>query len=134
MSKTSSKFSCFLPSQQHLPPNLIFVRPQVSLDFVNAVGLVSYKVSDGEIGGLTFENVESLKKDIIVEEILSCKEIQSNEFSTCFVPGLYGPRQAIKLSCHTFTLAPLSHKKWSEPSTKSPQPITVPDNTKDTNT
>ena len=109
-------------------PNLVFVRPQVPLDFVNAVILFSYKVRDGEIGGLTFKTVESLKKGIITEEILSCEEIQSEEFSTCFVPGLYEPRQAIELSYHTFTLAPLSHKKWSEPSTKSPQPITVADN------
>ena len=110
-------------------PNLVFVRPQVPLDFVNAVVLFSYKVRDGEIGGLTVETVESLKKGIITEEILSCEEIQSEEFSTCFVPGLYEPRQAIELSYHTFTLAPLSHKKWSEPSTKSP--IAVADSKND---
>ena len=104
-------------------PNLVFVRPQVPLDFVNAVVLFSYKVRDGEIGGLTFETVESLKKGIITEEILSSDEMQSKEFSTCFVPGLYGPCEAIELSCHTFTLAPLSRKKWSKPSTKS-QPVT----------
>ena len=93
-------------------PNLVFVRPQVPLDFVNAVVLFSYKVRDGKISGLLFKTVESLKKGIITEEILSCEEMQSEEFSTCFVPGLYELRQAIKLSCHTFTLAPLNHKKW----------------------
>ena len=112
-------------------PNLVFVRPQVALDFVNAVVLFSYKVRDGEIGGLTVKTMDSLKKGIITEEILSCEEMQSEEFSTCFVPGLYELRQAIKLSCHTFTLAPLSQEKWSEPSTKSPQPITMADEKKD---
>ena len=112
-------------------PNLVFVRPQVALDFVNAVVLFSYKVRGGEIGGLSFKTKKSLKYGIITEEMLSCDEMQSNVFPTSFVPGLYELRQAIKLSCHTFTLAPLSHKKWSEPSTKSPQPITVPDGKKD---
>ena len=107
-------------------PNLVFVRPQVPLDFVNAVVLFSYKISDGCTHGILAHIADSLENGIITEEILSC-----NEFSACFVPGLYGPRQAIELSCHTFTLAPLSHKKWSEPSPKSPQPITVADGKKE---
>ena len=101
-------------------PNLVFVRPQVPLDFVNAVVLFCYKISDGCTHGIPASIVDSLKNGIITKEMLSC-----DEFSSCFVPGLYEPRQAIKLSCHTFTLAPLSRKKWSEPSTKSAQPITV---------
>ena len=112
-------------------PNLVFVKPQVPLDFVNAVVLFSYKVRGGEIGGLTSKTKKSLKNGIITEEILSCEEMQSNVFPTSFVPGLYELRQAIELSCHTFTLAPLSRKKWSEPSTKSLQPIAVPDSKKD---
>ena len=102
-------------------PNLVFVRPQVPLDFINTVVLFSYKISDGCAHGF-----EKMENGIITEEMLSC-----NEFSACFVPGLYGPRQAIELSCHTFTLAPLSRKKWSEPNTKSAQPITVADSKKD---
>ena len=107
-------------------PNLVFVRPQVPLDFVNAVVLFSYKISDGCTHGILADIADSLENGIITEEMLSC-----DEFSACFVPGLYGPRQAIELSCHTFTLAPLSCKKWSEPSTKSPQPIAVVDGEKD---
>ena len=106
--------------------NLVFVRPQVPLDFVNAVVLFSYKINDGCTHGFLAHIADSLENGIITKEMLSC-----DEFSACFVPGLYGPRQAIELSCHTFTLAPLSRKKWSEPSTKSPQPITVSDNKKD---
>ena len=103
-------------------PNLVFVRPQVPLDFVNAVVLFSYKISDGRTHGILAHIADSLKNGIITEEMLSC-----DEFSACFVPGLYGPHEAIKLSCHTFTLAPLSHKKWSEPT----QPIAVADGKKD---
>ena len=107
-------------------PNLVFVKPQVPLDFVNAVVLFSYKISDGCTHGILVHIADSLKNGIITEEMLSC-----DEFSACFVPGLYGPHQAIELSCHTFTLAPLSRKKWSEPSTKSPQPTAVADGKKD---
>ena len=92
-------------------PNLVFVKPQVPLDCTHDI----------------LANIaDSVKNGIITEEMLSC-----NEFSACFVPGLYGPHQAIELSCHTFTLAPLSRKKWSEPSTKSPQAIAVADGKKD---
>ena len=107
-------------------PNLVFVSPQVPLDFVNAVVLFSYKISDGCTHSISASIVDSLENGIITEEMLSC-----DEFSACFVPGLYEPRQAIELSCHTFTLAPLSRKKWSEPSTKSAQPITAADGKKE---
>ena len=107
-------------------PNLVFVKPQVPLDFVNAVVLFSYKISDGCTHGILADIADSLENGIITEEMLSC-----DEFSACFVPGLYEPRQAIELSCHTFTLAPLSRKKWTEPSTTSAQPVTVPDSKKD---
>ena len=106
-------------------PNLVFVRPQVPLDFVNAVVLFSYKISDGCSHGILADISDSLENGIITEELLSC-----DEFSACFVPGLYGPREAIELSCHTFTLAPLSRKKWSGPSTKS-QHLALPDSKKD---
>ena len=107
-------------------PNLVFVRPQVPLDFINALVLFSYKISDGCTHNISASIVDSLENGIITEEMLSC-----DDFSACFVPGLYEPRQAIELSCHTFTLAPLSRKKWSEPSTKSAQPITAADSKKD---
>ena len=107
-------------------PNLVFVSPQIPLDFVNTVVLFSYKISDGCTHNISASIVDSLENGIITEEMLSC-----DDFSPCFVPGLYGPRQAIELSCHTFTLATLSRKKWSEPSTKSAQPVTAADSKKD---
>ena len=106
-------------------PNLVFVRPQIPLDFVNAVVLFSYKISDGHARGFLASIADSLKNGVITEEMLGF-----DEFSACFVPGLYGPRQAIELSCHTFTVAPLSHKKWSEPSTKSAQHMPDSENSK----
>ena len=107
-------------------PNLVFVKPQVPLNFVNTVVLFRYQISDDCTHGILAHIADSLENGIITEEMLSC-----NEFSACFVPGLYGPRQAIELSCHTFTLAPLSCKKWSEPSAKSLQPVPVADRKQD---
>ena len=102
-------------------PNLVFVKPQVPLNFINAVVLFSYKVSSGDIRGFPIGIATSLEKGVITEEMLNCDEMLSNdEFPTCFVPGLYGLRQAIELSCHTFTLAPLSCKKQREPSIEPP--------------
>ena len=107
----------FLYFQRALP-NLVFVTPQVPLDFVNAIVRFSYKAIDGHLKGFPAKFVSSLKNAIITEEMLSHKEL-----SSCFVPGLYEPHHAIKLFLHTFTLAPLnSHQQ--QPTTskrKAPQ-------------
>ena len=50
-------------------------------------------------------------------------EMLRQEFRTSFVPGLYEPHHAIKLLCHIFTLAPLSHKQKLKTSKNSPEPI-----------
>ena len=55
--------------------------------------------------GVTEELATSVRDGILTEEILS-----HEHFSKCFVPGLYGPRDAIDLLFHTFTLAPLSRE------------------------
>ena len=91
-------------------PNLIFVKPQIPLGVVNAVLLLSYKISDGSFHGLPTKFSSYVKNGIITEELLS-----HDEFATCFVSGLYESRDAIKLLCHIFTLAPLQkHAKETE--------------------
>lgn len=81
-------------------PNLVFVNPQVPLDI--AVVQFSYQVGAGEFHGFPARFASSLRDGIITEEILSHEKL-----SSCFIPGLYEPRDAIKLFCHTFTIAPL---------------------------
>ena len=91
---------------QHVLPNLIFIKPQVPLDFVNAIVRFSYRVSAGSFQAFPAKFVSLLQDAIITEEMLS-----HDELSFCFIPGLYEPQHAIKLFCHTFTIAPLSHDK-----------------------
>ena len=95
-------------------PNLIFVEPQVPLVFINAVVLCSYKISTGS-SHTKFSSY--LANGIITEEMLR------QEFHTSFVPCFYEPHHAIKLLCHIFTLAPLSHEQKLKTSKNSPEPI-----------
>ena len=108
----------------HVIPNLVFTRPQVPLDCMNAIVQFKYKVESGELKGVTKDFTTSVKDGIITEEILSHQQL-----SKCFVPGLYEPCHAIDLLFNTFTLAPLSHdpqqKTGSSPviQTKSSTPV-----------
>ena len=90
---------------RHVLPHLVFTKPQVPLDSINSIVQFSYKVESGEVKGVTKKLTCSLRDGIITEEILNQEQL-----SKCFVPGLYEPRHAIDLLCHTFTLAPLSHE------------------------
>ena len=94
---------------QYVLPNLIFTKPQIPLDFINAVVLFSYRVNAGEVKGVTAKLASSLRDGIITEEILGHKLL-----SKCFIPNLYEPHNAIDLLLHTFSLAPLSHEPQSK--------------------
>ena len=89
----------------HVMPNLVFTRPQIPLHCMNSIVQFKYKLESGEMMGVTEELATSVRDGILTEEILS-----HEHFSKCFVPGLYGPRDAIDLLFHTFTLAPLSRE------------------------
>ena len=107
---------------RHVLPKLAFVKPQVPLDFINAVVSFSYKVTTGEFRGFPAKYATMLKDGIITEEML-CKNL-----SVCFINGLYEPRHAIKLFCHTYTIACLSNERQSIGKIKqpaSPEPPSV---------
>ena len=55
----------------HVMPNLVFTRPQVPLDCMNAIVQFKYKVESGELKGVTKDFTTSVKDGIITEEILS---------------------------------------------------------------
>ena len=84
-------------------PNLVFVDPQVPLDFVNKVVAFCYKVKCRDFPGLPVEYEILLQNGTISEEML-----QHESLSSCFVPGLYESHHAIKLFTHLRVLAPLS--------------------------
>ena len=100
---------------RHVLPKLAFVKPQVPLDFINAVVSFSYKVTTGEFRGFPAKYATMLKDGIITEEMLCHASL-----SVCFINGLYEPRHAIKLFCHTYTIAHLSNERQSNVKIKQP--------------
>ena len=100
---------------QRVLPNLVFLAPQVPLDFVNAIVAFSYKVKSGALPALKAKYVRFCNEGIITEEMLCDKTLQ---FSDCFVPGIYEPQHAIKLFRHIYTIA-------EEPLVESQQPSTA---------
>ena len=99
-------------------PNLVFLDPQVPLDFVNAIVRFSYKAKSGAIGPLTAQQIRFCSEGILTEELL-----QHECLSTIFIPKLYEPRHALNLFQHIFTVAPLSED--SSAATDSRQPLTA---------
>ena len=106
---------------RHILPNLVFTKPQTPLECINAVVRFSYMVESGEVRGIPWKLVLSLRDGIITEEILSHKQL-----TQCFIPGLYEPCDAIDLLCHTLTLAPLSREVQSTPDSSHPATGTPP--------
>ena len=96
------RHNVFLYFRQILP-NLVFLDPQVPLDFVNAIVRFSYKAKSGAIGPLTAQQIRFCSEGILTEELL-----QHECLSTSFIPNLYEPRHALNLFQHIFTIAPLS--------------------------
>ena len=90
---------------QRVLPNLVFLSPQVPLDFVNAIVALSYKVKSGGLPAVLAKYERFCKEGIMTEEMLCDKSLQ---LSDCFIPGIYEPQHAIKLFLHTYTIAQLS--------------------------
>ena len=82
-------------------PNHVFIKPQVPLDIITGIVRFSYTNPQGFLGKFA----RLLKDGTITEELLSCHEISPH-----FKKGFYEVKDAIKLFCHTFTIAPLGHK------------------------
>ena len=78
-------------------PNHVFVEPQVPLDIVRGIVSLSYKQLEGCLA-----NVDLLDDGIVTEEILGYDDVSPH-----FKKGFYEVKDAIKLFCHTLTLAPL---------------------------
>ena len=90
----------FLYFQQVLP-NHVFIKPQVPLDIINGIVRFSYK----KLQCIPAKLVRLLKDGIITKELLNYDQISPH-----FEKGFFDVHDAIKLFCHTFTIAPLDHK------------------------
>ena len=78
-------------------PNHVFVEPQVPLNIFRGIVSLSYKQLQGVPA-----NVDLLDDGIVTEEILGYDDVSPH-----FEKGFYEVKDAIKLFCHTLTLAPL---------------------------
>ena len=97
-------------------PKHVFVKPQVPLDIVNGIVRYSYKKLQGVPA-----NVALLKgTGTVTEEMLSYDEVSPH-----FKEDFYEVKDAIKLFCHTLTLAPL------EPDTAENEATPVDDEKKE---
>ena len=94
---------------QSVLPNLVFLKPQLPLDSVNAIIQFSYKVKHGEFEGDPQFFISNLNNAIITEEML-----QHDYLKKHFIPDLYEAHHSIELFCHTFTIAPLSREPQLE--------------------
>ena len=101
-------------------PHLVFTKPQVPVDFINAVVQFSYKVTSGILKGYPANLASSLRDGIITEEILGHELL-----SKCFIPNLYEPHHAIEMLLHNFNIAPLSREPQSKEGTIQPK-IPIP--------
>ena len=110
------RYNIFLYFQDVLP-NLVFLAPQVPLDFVNAIVAFSYKVKSGALPALKAKFVRFCNEGIITEEMLC----DHKSLSSCFVPGIYESQHAITLFRHIYTIAELTNE---EPLATSQHPVT----------
>ena len=86
----------------HVLPNHVFIKPQVPLDIVNSIVAFSYK----KLQGVPAKLVSQLENGIITEELLGYDQISPH-----FQTGVYEVHDAIRLFCHTLTIAPLHHEE-----------------------
>ena len=84
---------------QRVLPNHVFVNPRVPLDIVNDIVKFSFKYKES---GSRPNFIRMLDEGIITKELLGQVEISPH-----FKNGVYEVKDAIKLFCHTCTLAPL---------------------------
>ena len=83
-------------------PNHVFIKPQVPLDIINSIVAFSYK----RLQGVPAKLVSQLENGIITEELLGYDQISPH-----FQTGVYEVQDAIRLFCHTLTIAPLHHEE-----------------------
>ena len=108
---------------QHILPDVVFLAPQVPLDFVNAIVAFRYKMKNIAVMSKPYRRF--CREGIITEGMLHVKSLhlcdKDLNLSDCFIPGIYEPQDAIKLFLHIYAIAPLSNE---EPLDKDQPPHT----------
>ena len=93
-------------------PGVVFIDPQMPLDSMNRIVRHSYRVSGGAIAELTESDCRPWKEGVITSKML-----EGNEFSGCFVRGLFEADDALKLFMKLYIVAPLSGSEFIMPAT-----------------
>ena len=104
-----NKMSMFL----YLPsvlPGRVFIDPQMPLDSVNRIVAHSYKVGCGAVPGLAPSESQLWKEGVVTSEML-----KGDEFSSCFVSGLFEADDALKFFHSLYITAPLSESEFIMP-------------------
>ena len=101
-------------------PNLVFLDPQVPLDFVNAIVRFSYLAERNEIPCLTEKQQDMCRHGRITLDLLKHKELSSS-----FVDSVYQPEDAIKLFQKIYTIAPLSVDRQPPPNSAAAKSSTA---------
>ena len=81
-------------------PNHVFIKLQVPIDIINSIVAFNYK----KLQGVPAKLVSQLENGIVTEKLLGYDQISPN-----FQTGVYEVQDAIRLFCHTLTIAPLLH-------------------------
>ena len=97
---------------QHILPNVVFLAPQVPLNFVNAIVALGYKVRSDAISTLAPKYERLCKEGTITEKMLCDESLwlsdESLQLFDHFIPGIYEPQDVIKLFLYIYAIAPLS--------------------------
>ena len=115
---------------QHILPNVVFLAPQVPLDFINVIVALAYKVRSVPISTLAPKYKRFCKEGIITGEMLCDQSLwlsdKSLQLSDHFIPDIYEPQDVINLFLHIYAIAPLRNEealaKNQQPHTSSSMP------------
>ena len=96
--------------QPSVLPDRVFIDPQMPLDGVNQIVSHSYHIGCGAIKGLPPTESRLWKEGVVTSEML-----KGEEFSSCFVSGLFEAKDAIKFFRSLYIAAPLNESEFIMP-------------------
>ena len=96
--------------QPSVLPDRVFIDPQMPLDGVNRIVSHSYQIGCGAIKGLPPTESRLWKEGVVTSEML-----KGEEFSSCFVSGLFEAKDATKFFRRLYIAAPLNESEFIMP-------------------
>ena len=97
----------YIPS---ILPNTVFLDPQMPLDSVNRLVQYSFRVGEGAISGLTPMELRQWEEGVVTSD-----RLKREEFSSCFVSGLFEVDDALKLFLSLYIVARLNESEFIVP-------------------